>query len=75
VESLARSRGSDRPAAALDRLHTYCAKKFGHLLDKPLYAFHEHVIPRLALLLLVLLLPAEADRYSVDGYFRDHARR
>jgi len=48
---------------------------FGHLLDKPLYAFHEHVIPRLALVLLVLLLPAEADRYSVDGYFRDHARR
>jgi len=48
---------------------------FGHLLDKPLYAFHEHVIPRVALLLLVLLLPAEADRYSVDGYFRDHARR
>jgi hypothetical protein len=25
--------GANRPAAALDRLHTYCAKKFGHLLD------------------------------------------
>ena len=26
---------------------------FGHLLKEPLYAFHEHVIPRLALLVLV----------------------
>lgn len=43
---------------------------FGHLLHEPLYAFHEHVIPRLALVLLVLLLPAEWDRYSVDGYLR-----
>jgi hypothetical protein len=25
---------ADKPAAALDRLHTYCSKKFGHLLDK-----------------------------------------
>jgi uncharacterized membrane protein YphA (DoxX/SURF4 family) len=41
---------------------------FGHLLHEPLYAFHEHVIPRLALVLLVLLLPAEWDRYSIDAY-------
>ncbi|HEY8133150.1 MAG TPA: DoxX family protein [Thermoanaerobaculia bacterium] len=40
---------------------------FGHLLHEPLYAFHEHVIPRLALVLLVLLLPKEWDRYSVDA--------
>lgn len=39
---------------------------FGHLLQEPLYPFHEHVIPRLALLLLVLLLPAEDDRFSLD---------
>ncbi len=39
---------------------------FGHLLQNPLYPFHEHVIPRLALLLLLLLMPAEADRFSVD---------
>ncbi len=25
---------ADKPSAALDRLHTYCAKKFAHLLDK-----------------------------------------
>ncbi|HSP15913.1 MAG TPA: DoxX family protein [Thermoanaerobaculia bacterium] len=41
---------------------------FGHLLREPLYAFHEHVIPRLALVVLVLLLPRDADRFSVDGW-------
>ncbi|MDP3775590.1 MAG: hypothetical protein Q8Q85_15120 [Gemmatimonadales bacterium] len=39
---------------------------FGHLLHEPLYPFHEHVIPRLALLLLLLLMPPEADRFSLD---------
>ena len=39
---------------------------FGHLLKAPLYPFHEHVIPRLALLLFVLLLPSDADRFSLD---------
>ena len=41
---------------------------FGHLLTEPLYEFHTHVIPRLALLLFVLLLPREDDRFSID-YF------
>ncbi len=41
---------------------------FGHLLHEPLYEFHTHVIPRLALLLFVLILPREDDRFSVD-YF------
>jgi uncharacterized membrane protein YphA (DoxX/SURF4 family) len=39
---------------------------FGHLLHDALYPFHEHVIPRLALLLLLLIMPPEADRWSVD---------
>lgn len=39
---------------------------FGHLLKEPLYEFHTHVIPRLALLLFVLMVPREADRFSVD---------
>lgn len=39
---------------------------FGHLLHEPLYPFHEHVIPRLALLLFVLLLPSDEDRLSLD---------
>jgi len=38
----------------------------GHLLDQPLYALHEHVIPRLALVLFVLLMPQESDRFSLD---------
>ena len=40
---------------------------FGHLLKEPLYEFHTHVIPRLALLLFLLMLPREDDRFSIDG--------
>ena len=46
---------------------------FGHLLREPLYPFHEHVIPRLALLLFVLMLPPEEDRFSLD-YFISRRR-
>ena len=46
---------------------------FGHLLKEPLYPFHEHVIPRLALLLFVLLMPADDDRISLD-YLLSRAR-
>ncbi len=41
---------------------------FGHLLKEPLYEFHAHVIPRLALLLFVLMLPREDDRFSLDRW-------
>jgi len=41
---------------------------FGHLLKEPLYEFHTHVIPRLALLLFVLMLPREDDRLSLDHF-------
>lgn len=43
---------------------------FGHLLKEPLYAFHEHVIPRFALLAFVLAVPSETDTLSVDGFLR-----
>jgi len=43
---------------------------FGHLLKEPLYAFNEHVIPRLALVLFVLLMPAAVDRFSVDRWLK-----
>jgi uncharacterized membrane protein YphA (DoxX/SURF4 family) len=43
---------------------------FGHLLKEPLYAFHEHVIPRLALLLFILVMPEERDMLSIDGWLR-----
>ena len=39
---------------------------FGHLLKEPLYEFHTHVIPRLALLLFIFLLPRTDDRFSLD---------
>ena len=43
---------------------------FGHLLKEPLYEFHTHVIPRLALLLFVIMLPREEDRFSIDYLLR-----
>ena len=33
VAAIERDMSANKPAAALDRLHTYCMKKFGHLLD------------------------------------------
>jgi len=45
-----------------------CVVTFGHLLHEPLYALHEHVIPRLALTVLVLALPRAWDRFSVDAW-------
>lgn len=41
---------------------------FGHLLAEPLYEFHTHVIPRLALLLFILSMPDSDDRLSVDSW-------
>lgn len=34
VASIERDIAVNKPGAALDRLHTYCMKKFGHLLDE-----------------------------------------
>lgn len=48
---------------------------FGHLLKEPLYQFHTHVIPRLALLLFVLMLPREDDRFSLDQRIARHRAR
>src|SRR5437879_7722506 len=41
---------------------------FGHLLKEPLYEFHTHVIPRLALLLFVMMLPRADDLFSLDHF-------
>lgn len=43
---------------------------FGHLLAQPLYEFHTHVIPRLALVLFVLLIPRRDDYFSLDHLVR-----
>ena len=48
---------------------------FGHLLKEPLYPFHEHVIPRLALTLFVLSMPGSADRYSLDALIEARRQR
>jgi len=37
-------------------------------LKEPLYEFHTHVIPYLALLTFILLLPREDDRFSLDHF-------
>ncbi len=41
---------------------------FGHLLLDPLYEFHTHVIPRTALLLFLLTMPASEDVISLDSF-------
>ena len=48
---------------------------FGHLLLEPLYEFHTHVIPRLALLLFVLVMPRDQDRVSVDAWLESRGMR
>ncbi|MGZ6076542.1 MAG: hypothetical protein ACXWK6_01935, partial [Myxococcaceae bacterium] len=48
---------------------------FGHLVTEPLYEFHTHVIPRAALLLFVLVMPAAEDRFSIDGWMGARPRR
>ena len=47
---------------------------FGHLLKEPLYALHEHVIPRLALTIFLLALPRNDDRFSLDGLLQRRRR-
>jgi len=47
---------------------------FGHLLHEPLYPFHEHVIPRLALLLFLLVMPRDEDRFSLDRVLAARSR-
>jgi hypothetical protein len=34
IAAIERDIGANKPAAALDRLHTYCMKKFAHLLEQ-----------------------------------------
>jgi uncharacterized membrane protein YphA (DoxX/SURF4 family) len=45
---------------------------YGHLLKDFLYEFHTHVIPRLALLLFLLVMPRGEDVLSLDHLLRRH---
>jgi uncharacterized membrane protein YphA (DoxX/SURF4 family) len=47
---------------------------FGHLLKDPLYPFHEHVLPRLALLVFLLAMPRNEDTFSLDHLLRPRER-
>ena len=55
-----------RKAAYLGLAAVLVTVTFGHLLAEPLYQFHTHVIPRSALLLLLLWAPLTTDRFSLD---------
>ena len=39
---------------------------YGHLLENYLYPFHTHVIPRLALVIFLLVMPRTEDILSLD---------
>jgi uncharacterized membrane protein YphA (DoxX/SURF4 family) len=41
---------------------------YGHLLKEALYSIIDHIFPRFILLAIVLLLPAEEDRFSFDAW-------
>lgn len=43
---------------------------FGHLLAEPIYAFNGHVMPRLTLVVFLLVIPREWDRFSFDWWLR-----
>ena len=43
---------------------------YGHLLKDFLYEFHTHVIPRLALLVFLFVMPREEDVLSLDHWLR-----
>src|ERR1051325_1957346 len=59
-----------RTRDALIALGMVIVVTFGHLLHDALFDFTGHVIPRLALLLFVLCLPREDDRFSLDCFLR-----
>jgi len=42
---------------------------YGHLLLEPLFSTTSHIFPRLVLLVLVLVIPRDHDRLSLDHWF------
>lgn len=45
---------------------------YGHLLQEPLFDISGHIFTRLALLLFVLMVPANRDRWSLDEILARH---
>jgi uncharacterized membrane protein YphA (DoxX/SURF4 family) len=48
---------------------------FGHLVADPMFVATDAILPRTGLLIALLLLPAAADRYSIDVARRSHRIR
>jgi uncharacterized membrane protein YphA (DoxX/SURF4 family) len=48
---------------------------FGHLVAVPMFVATAAVLPRTGLLIVLLLLPAAADKYSIDVAWRSHRTR
>ena len=46
---------------------------YGHALQQPLFDIDGHTFTRLALILFVLMIPAETDRLSIDGFRRSES--
>lgn len=44
---------------------------YGHLLLQPFFDITVHILPRAILLLFLLLIPTESDRWSIDGLIRE----
>ena len=43
---------------------------YGHLLQQPFFDITVHVLPRAMLLIVLFLIPAKGDRWSLDGLMR-----
>ena len=48
---------------------------FGHLLVQPSTSINPYILPRSALLLIVLVMPAYLDRFSLDGLLARRSSR
>jgi len=48
---------------------------FGHLLAQPLYPFNQHVVPRAALVFLLLWLPRSEDRFTLESWLARRRRQ
>ena len=43
---------------------------YGHLLKEPFYDVTTHIFPRMAFLLVLFVLPRDADRWSLDYFLK-----
>ncbi len=43
---------------------------YGHLLKEPFYDITTHIFPRVVFLLILFVLPRDADRWTLDAFLR-----